>query len=454
MMSRHGDEAGQGMMPVGEAERIVSLDVLRGVAILGIFLVNIVFFADVMAASMDPAAMAGEPLSEQLAWMVVRVFAEMKFMSLFSLLFGIRLVVQFERARQRGVDFRGKYLRRLLILMCIGLAHGLLLWYGDILFMYAVGGLVLFFFRCWRPGLLVMAAAVCLGLGWLLYGGLAGLNVVGAQFQPEDAEQMEVREAERGVGAVSVAAEGVDDRWERWRSAMRRWGQAHGNVLDASWAEAEMIAYKEGPMLATILTRAISFAGHVFVAGVFGGFGFRIMGMFLLGAALMKWNFFEAGKRGLHRQLFLWGMLCGLLLEAAAAWLYYSSDYQVTWGTFAAENLHWVGSFVLMWGYVGGVCMLVHAGVAQWLQRGLAAVGRMALSNYLMQSVVASFVMYWWGLRLFAELGRAQQVLLVLGVFVLQILLSVLWLGRLEFGPMEWVWRTLTYMRLQPLLRR
>ncbi len=442
------------LAPVSENERIVSLDVLRGVAILGIFFVNIAFFSGPMAMMLDPAAMIDQPVSEQLAWSFIKVFAEYKFVSLFSLLFGIGLIVQFNRAMERGGTFGMTYMRRLLVLLVIGLLHGLLIWYGDILFMYAVGGFVLFLFRKCRPATLLIWAGCIFAFATLMYAGILALGVheqrnnshrevISAHQQPT--------EDERAV--QHVTANDRSDRVDRWTEALQRWEQAQFDVTDESFREMEMIAYGEGPMSITIATRAISFAGHIFVAGLMTGFALRIGVMFLVGAALMKWGFFKPNFRNLHRNLFLAGMFVGLPMEFSVAWLYYIADYQMTWVVFSAEMIHWIASLLLMFGYIGGICMLVHAGALQWLQSALAAVGRMALTNYLLQSIVATSIMYWWGLGLFGELSRTQQLMLVVGIFTVQAVLSMLWLRIFRYGPLEWLWRVCSYGAWQPLFR-
>lgn len=444
------------LAPVGETERIISLDVLRGVAILGIFFVNIAFFAGPMEAMMLPAPLADQPWSERLAWMFVKVFAELKFISLFSLLFGIGLVVQLNRARQRGGELGATYLRRLAVLAVIGLAHGILIWYGDILFMYAVGGVVLFLFRNASAKSLAIVALLCFLLGGLIYSGMSALGVAGQAFERRMAETAATEPepaAQPAAQEPQALSANVDDRRERWDAAYERWKKSGFNVLDESWGEMEMIAYKEGPMSVTIWTRSFAYAGHVIVAGILGGFGLRVLGMFLFGAALMKWNFFDSRFRALHLHMFLWGITFGVLLEASIAWLYHVANYQMTMTTWMADSMHYLSSLILMLGYVGGVCTLVHAGALRWLQSALAAVGRMALTNYLMQSLIATFIMYWWGLALFGEFSRAQQLSLVVGIFAFQVVFSLIWLHLFRFGPMEWLWRTLAYWKPQPMMR-
>jgi uncharacterized protein len=115
--------------------------------------------------------------------------------------------------------------------------------------------------------------------------------------------------------------------------------------------------------------------------------------------------------------------------------------------------LHEFGSVLTALGYVGTVCLLVYGGVLGFLGKGLASVGRMSLSNYLAQSVSTTFIMYWWGLAWFGDVSRPQQVGLVCAVFTGQMIISTMWLRFFTMGPMEWLWRSATYLRLQPIRR-
>jgi uncharacterized protein len=117
----------------------------------------------------------------------------------------------------------------------------------------------------------------------------------------------------------------------------------------------------------------------------------------------------------------------------------------------ATTLAHEFGSVAMALGYVGVWSLIVHAGLLQWLTAALAKLGRMALTNYLMQTLVATFVMYWWGLGWFGDVSRPQQIMLVLGIYVSQIILSMIWLSVFRMGPMEWLWRSLSYGRVQPV---
>src|SRR5690606_20445306 len=133
-------------------------------------------------------------------------------------------------------------------------------------------------------------------------------------------------------------------------------------------------------------------------------------------------------RRIWHVRLFAAGFAIGLPLEALMAAAYWSSGFEMNWMTLGSESLHYLGSAALFLGYVGGMTLLASSHAAEFITKALAAVGRMALTNYLAQSVIATFIMYWWGLGLFGEFDRAQQLLLVVCIFLGQIALSIVWL--------------------------
>ncbi len=215
---------------------------------------------------------------------------------------------------------------------------------------------------------------------------------------------------------------------------------------------AETTAYKEGPYTDALAFRAFTYTLAVVMAVV--GYGWRVLATFLIGAALMKLGFFAASAGRWHRRLFFIGMGLGVPAELANAWLTYVAAGERLGLAFFGAALHEPGSLLMCLGFVGGAGMIVSSGVMPRLVRAISAVGRLALSNYLLQTVVATFLMYSWGLGYFGDVPRPWQVALVLVIYAVQIPLSVLWLRFFTIGPMEWFWRSLTYMKRQPMRRR
>ena len=220
-----------------------------------------------------------------------------------------------------------------------------------------------------------------------------------------------------------------------------------------AWREIEVIAYKEGPLPATVVVRAATFLIILVMIGL-GGFLFRVIGMFMLGMALMKLNFFDARRRRWHVLMAALGLPLGLAGEITAMLLLSTGRDGLTWQMAMSDPVHQISSLVLCFGYVGAVTLAVSHGVLPRLTAAVACVGRTALSNYLLQSVIATFLMYWWGLGWFDSVTRPAQLGLVAAIFVLQIILSVIWLRYFRFGPVEWLWRSLTYAKRQEMRKR
>jgi uncharacterized protein len=466
------------MRPIAEPERIHTMDVLRGFAIFGIFMVNILLFAKPLSSLLDPTRMKDADDGDRIVHAVTRVFFEYKFVSLFSLLFGAGLVMQAMRAQQRGAPFTPLYLRRTFILMAFGLCHGLLLWYGDILFIYSCTALTLMWFHRASARALLISGAALIALSVCIAAAMGALGVLTADFggtsepvpavatapatiaqsQPEPATPTTQPDPQAGAPADSQpathpAAEPGPPAGS-WEAFMDAFTHISGQPDDPNWDRAEIIAYKEGPMAATLLMRGLTFGMMLIFAVVFGGFGPRVLGMFLIGMALMKLGFFTAKWRTWHVFLAIFGLGLGITAEIFVVSVHHVRQYQFGWPELGAEVVHHVASFILCLGYLGAWAIIVEAGLFRWLTSGLAAVGRMAFTNYLGQTVIATYLMYWWGLGWFNDVSRPQQVAIVVTVYACQMIGSVLWLKVFTIGPAEWVWRSLTYLKPQPVLRR
>jgi uncharacterized protein len=435
--------------PVSEPERIAALDVLRGVAIFGIFMVNMQFFAMPLVDLFSGGPGGDAPAPDHVSWVIVKAFFEYKFISIFSLLFGMGMVVQMRRAEAKGRPFAPVYLRRILVLMLIGLAHALLFWYGDILFLYSVVAVIVFLLRKAQPKVLLILAAAGVLAAVGIVGCFGSLGAIfGAKARPFPTAQVQ-KGAEPAETAGALADEGDDDRWERVQAALKRLTDEKDF---SAWREIEVIAYKEGPLSLALIVRAATFA-MIMISIAFGGFFFRVIGMFLLGAALMKLDFFDPRRRRWHWWMCGAGLPLGVAGEILTVSLVSSAGERMTWPLAMADPVHQLAGFALCLGYVGLVTLLVNGGVLRPLAKMLAAVGRLALTNYLLQTFVSTALMYWWGLAWFGDVSRPHQIALVLVIYALQVLGSVLWLRLFSIGPFEWLWRSLTYARAQPFVR-
>jgi len=396
---------------------------------------NIVAFAWPQAGYENPVFSGGDTLSNRASWMVNQVFFNSKMMSLFSMLFGAGLVLMDERARERGASLWGVYYRRTLWLLVFGLAHAYLIWWGDILYFYAACGLVLFFFRRlsanWLVGLglVLLAISSLIGLGFVVFAGLAeesALEVASAEAVGEKPTEFQVGMAKAWNEGIREFArptqESIDKEIEIYR----------GGYLGILAHRAPFLFFFQTFGLALIMFWA---AGGRMLLGM----GLAKLGVF---SATCSWRFYQ--------WLALVGYGIGLPLTVIGS-------LDVLWKNYEALDapigglMFALGTVPVALGHAAVVMMICKAGMLPWATRPLAAVGQMALTNYLLQSLICTTLFYGYGLGWFARLDRASLWAVVIGVWALQLMISPLWLARFRYGPAEWLWRSLTYWKLQPM---
>lgn len=396
------------LAPIAPKQRIASLDLIRGLAVLGILAVNAAGFATTMSSYSVPDLwpFPHEGATAVSKW-VVDAFFHGKFIALFSMLFGVSLYLV---GGERGDAARGKLLRRRLFwLAVIALVHGLALWWGDVLLLYAWAGLFVMFARSWSVRRLTT-------VGLVLFGLFAALQILGPlaiglappEQQAEILAQMHPT-AEKIAAVRAEIAEGAGSLAGAYR------------LNTASW-----IALQVPSILMFVFSTA---------------------GLMMIGLALFKTGFLTgARKAGSYATV----IVLGALALALVAWL--------TWRKhMGGEDLLWAGGVEFLFspliglGYASVLILLWKARAAGWLSP-LAAAGRMALTNYLAQSLIMTSLFYGGrGLGLMGQVDRPALWGIVVAVWILQLIWSPLWLSRFSMGPVEWVWRCLTYGRFVPI---
>lgn len=392
--------------PVTEQRRIKSLDVMRGFAVLGILIVNAAFFAAPWQASQNPTlAPLAIDAGSLWAWLTMHVFFEFKCITLFSLLFGASL---FLVGGERTDAARGAVLRRRLFwLLVFGLIHALLIWYGDILVTYALTGFLVLFARSWRPATLMTVGVVLYVLSVLMQ------SAFGMMFDFIPADKLA----------------GIEEQiWSPGPEAV----------------QAVIAAYQGGFVSATV-ENASTWAE--FIVSAIVGLIIRTASVMMIGMALFKWGFLSGNAR-------VWVYLLTLAAGAAAlAVIAYQATINAAAG-FDFAHMQRNGalanvalSLLVSIGYASLFVLLVKAG-ARLITEPLAAVGRMAFSNYIAQSLIMTTI-FWSGrgFGLFGEVDRLTLYGIVVAVWVAQLIWSPLWLARFEMGPLEWLWRRLSYAR-------
>jgi uncharacterized protein len=430
--------------PVAANERIAAVDVLRGFALLGILAMNIVAFAWPDAAYENPMRGGGFSGLDRIIWVFNYLFFEMKMMTLFSMLFGAGLVLMGERSDQRGASLRGVYYRRCLWLLVIGLLHSYLIWSGDILVMYAECGLIIYLFRRWRPRTLIPVgiAFLCV-LVPIVLGVAAGFD-----FLEDTAKKAEAAE-KAGKQPTRFQAWIYHDVWK-------------AKILpeidpDAPRKKEELeksIRLHRGGYAGIVKDRAKELIRGQTLGFIFAGF-WLAGGRMLIGMGLMKLDVFSGRRsRRFYIGLALLGYGIGLPLVAYGAYELIRTDFGLRFQLHGGVFLNYFGSVLVALGHVGALMLIYKAGRMKWLTSRLAAVGRMALSNYLTHSIVCTTLFYGYGFGAFGHINRTGLAGIVLVIWIVQLLGSPIWLERFRFGPAEWLWRSLTYWKLQPIVRR
>jgi len=394
------------MLTAPRAERHESIDVLRGVAVLGIFMMNIQAFAMVFQAYGNPPVHMDFSGANQLVWKIQHVFFEMKFITIFSALFGAGIVLMVGEEKDRQAV--GRHYRRMLWLLLFGAVHAYVIWYGDILFPYAVWGMVAVLMRGMSARRLFVVGFILFALGallmWLQYWSLpyAPKEAIAPQFAPSPELVQEIVAAQQAGGLERLA----------------------NNAGTAAFAQI---------------------GGVIF-------FGPRVLGAMLLGMALFKWGFFTNRWPAAS---YLVGALLTIPIGWAAAWWGATEHIEAGFaleGYATAGMANFLFSPLAAFGYGCVVMLLCKPAALRAIRVPFAAAGRMALTNYLMQSLIAVYIFAGPpGLGQFGQWERTEQAQLVLAVWAFQLIVSPLWLAAFRFGPFEWLWRSLTYGKLQPL---
>ena len=413
------------LTPVGSQERIASIDVLRGVALLGILTINIWGFALPDIVFNDPSAVGGWQGWNKGVWIFFHLFCEQKMMSLFSMLFGAGLIVMASRADARGTSLLGIYYRRIAWLLVFGLLHAYLLWDGDILVPYALCGLVLYPFRRLRPGVqILLGTLVFLSQVLLMIAlGLLEIGLREATGPNNDRGTEEQQEWRRSLEEEILPNRDIDTAVERH----------HQGYVAQFGRRAEDNLSEE-------------FAGFVFWSGPRAG------GLMLIGMGLMQLGVFAAVRSfRFYAALTLCGYALGLPLVGYGILDQIRSHFDPVHQLLVGGHFNYIGSLFVALGHAGLVMLICKAGLLSWLIARLAAVGRMALSNYLMQSLICTTLFEGWGFGLFGKLDRFPLLGVVVSIWILQLVISPIWLRYFRFGPMEWLWRSLTYWKLYPL---
>ena len=428
-----------GPAPLASGERIASIDVLRGFSLFGILWMNIVAFALPGAAYGDPTVAGGAHGADLVFWFVSQVLVEGKMRTIFSLLFGAGVVLLTTRAEQRGagVVTADIYYRRTIWLIVFGLLHAYLIWSGDILYGYGIAGLFLFPFRKQTPRFLIIA-------------GLLVLAMIVPKSILEGRRIASVRAAAAAADTLAARGNALTDEQ---REAQEEWDGMRKEMKPSPAEVAKEIAdHRAG--YRTLFLRRMDEVSEGESKGYYRFGFFDVAGMMLIGMGLVKLGVLSAARsRRFYLTLGLLGYGIGLPINIfMAAW-----DVARRFDPaemFVGYSGYDIGRLSVALGHVAVVMLICRSRLLRGATARLAAVGRMALSNYLGTSLLCVLLFEGFGLGLYGRLARAQLLFVVLPVWLAQAILSPIWLRRFRYGPMEWVWRSLTYWSRLPMRRR
>ncbi|HYD13176.1 MAG TPA: DUF418 domain-containing protein [Allosphingosinicella sp.] len=417
------------------ARRIEALDFVRGVALCGILLMNIIDFG-LPDAYTNPQNSGGATGVNLVTWVITEIGFEGTQRALFSMLFGASVILFTSRLEAQGrADAADIYVRRNLWLVGFGMVNAfLLLWHGDILYSYGIVALFLYAFRK-----LAAKWMLLLGVGALLAGAVWNYNETRATlalYEPYPAAA-----AARDAGAELTEAQ---------ETAISEWEQEQSEYISSADAIARKIRN-----YTTNYEHAFAYMAGINVIyqtyGLYRYF-FDIFGMMLIGMALFRLGVLTLERRtGLYVAMMLGGYAIGLATNALET--KYIMDHGFSALAFAEVSTTYdLGRLGMTIGHLGLLLLFVRSGWLRWLRRGFAAVGRMAITNYLMHSAICLVIFILMGN--YGQLERHQLYYVVFAIWAFQLVFSSVWLKLYKFGPVEWLWRSLTYLKPQPMRRR
>ncbi len=399
------------MSPVKKTERINEIDIIRGIALLGILIVNMHFFKSPVMAEHSPSDYPFG-LDQATSW-IINLFFAGKFYAIFSFLFGLGFYIFMERTLAKGINLVPLYRRRLLALLAFGAIHLFILWSGDILFAYALAGFLLMLFReksldqlkKWIIGLFLTATILLAMFG--LFNGMAEYFV-----------------ADKAI------------------------------LFMEELVEKSYIIYTTGSFSSILIFRLAYEIPYVFISFLL--WIPMVMSFFLCGLYMGKLKVFKdiAGHIHFFKKICFIGLPIGfvilwiLVLLESGIW----AVHPIIKSTLM-PSANFAASIFLFSGYISIIILALRKDIIKKIMSPIASVGRMALTNYLSQTIICMVIFYGFGFGWFGQISLTRGVLLTIIIYAVQVILSHLWLKIFQYGPLEWLWRILTYKQVQPLLK-
>ena len=407
--------------PLKGQERKEILDFLRGIALLGILLVNMAYFNAPFLAQISTDFALWDDLPNTVFKWINWLFLEGKFYPMFSMLFGLGFYFFLKKADNSLDPVVFTYRIRLMYLLFFGILHVGLLWNGDILILYALSGFVMTWFKKSSDKTILIWAIVFILLPVVLIAGLVGL-IRFAMLIPEAADE------------IAAAFEMQDE------------------ILD-QMTEKALIVYSTGSFAEIFRIRLQEYA---FILNNLLFMIPAIVSLFLVGIYLGRKKIFQDIDHGVKvmRKIFFWCLPAGLLLSLGYAYYMHAGYFQITnWEYVVILAGVFIGGPAMTFVYLYLIMLLYQKGFFRRITGFISKAGRMAFTNYLTQSIICTTIFYSYGLGLYGKVNIWQGFLLAIAIYIIQVTWSHYWLKHYNFGPFEWLWRSMTYRKWQPMKR-
>lgn len=417
--------------PLSQKKRIHSIDVLRGIAVFGILLMNIVGFGLQGPSYGDPSIAGGDTGINLYTWVTASLFFEGTMRAIFSMLFGAGFMILTSRNEDKGVglELADVHYRRVIWLVIFGLVHAyLLLWTGEILFSYGIMGLFLFPFRKLAAKVLFAAGIVliCIGTTWDLL------------------EYSSTRETYELAMIASQQKEAGKELSKDHKKALEKW---ESKVKDSKPSK-EVLAEKTEAMHKGYfsIVKTLAPVNYNFQQKYLFRYDvWDILSMMFIGMALFKWKILNASKSyRSYGAMVVVGYAIGITVNVLETKNIIAGDFSIL-SFLESGRTYNIGRFFTAMGHVGLIMIFCKSGILKFLSTGLAAVGKTALTNYIMHTVVCNIVFLGFGFSMFGKLERHELYYVVFSIWIFQLIVSPLWLKKFNYGPLEWGWRYLIY---------
>ncbi len=410
--------------PLPAPPRILSLDVIRGMAVMGIFSVNVIAFAMIEPAYFNPGAFGGHRGADLFMWLANYVLIDGKMRSLFSMLFGASMLLVIDRAEASGRSPARVHYARMITLLAFGLLHFYFIWRGDILALYALVGMVAFLFRD---------------------AGVSKLLAIGTTLMLATAATFSFSAVQMGKTDVAAHRPGASPE------EIKRWNDNIGFLVPVPRESAQETRIARASFAVRAEHMLTERTSDPFTAAI--GFAVPTLGLMLFGMAGYRSGFLTGDwPRRRYRQVAVATLGVGGLLTLGVGLWVIAANFHVVTIFLAFLGLGGPIELAMAFGYAALIILALRPGAA--LTGRVAAVGRAAFSNYLGTSLVAAAIFYGDGLALFGRVSRAEAWLFVPLMWLLMLAWSKPWLDRFAYGPFEWAWRSLAKWSVEPIKKR